>query len=144
MTIGTLARQADVSPDTVRYYERLGLLPPAIRMANGYRHFDDRSLRRLMVVRRAVAFGFTLKELSVFLAARDTITPPCRQVRRRAEELLADVDQQIRDLNATRRRMRRTLREWDDTLSATPAGQPARLLDALLDPGTTPGCSVRT
>lgn len=131
MTIGILARQAGVSPDTVRYYERLGLLPPAQRMENGYRRYTDTSLRRLLLIRSAVEFGFPLKDLSVFLQARDSAKPPCQQVRNRVVELLAEVEERIRVLTATRRRMRHTLRDWDCRLAAMAPGVPARLLDTL-------------
>jgi DNA-binding transcriptional MerR regulator len=131
MTIGILAARAGVSPDTVRYYERMGLLPPAERADNGYRRYADPSLRRLSLIRNAVEFGFSLKDLSVFLQARDSVSPPCRQVRNRAEELLGEVEERIRMLTATKRHMRNTLRDWDSRLSATPAGAPARLLDTL-------------
>lgn len=134
MTIGILAARAGVSPDTVRYYERLRLLPPAQRTENGYRRYTDSSLRRLLLIRSAVEFGFSLRDLAVFLHARDSVNPPCRQVRNRAGELLDQVEERIRTLTATKRHMRKTLRDWDTRLSATPPGAPARLLDTLPHP----------
>ncbi len=145
MRIGEAAARAGVSADTLRYYERLGLLPAAIRADNGYRLYPETTIRRILVIRNAMRFGFTLKELAAFLQARDTNSPPCRQVRSAAQQLLDDVDRQIADLVATRTHMRRTLREWDQRLGAVKPGAPARLLDALptAPPAARPSSSNR-
>lgn len=68
MKIGELARRAEVGIDTVRYYEREGLLPRAKRLGSGYRVYDDQDVRRLRFVRRAKALGFTLPEIGELLA----------------------------------------------------------------------------
>lgn len=75
--------------------------------------------------------GFSLKDLSAFLRARDTSQPLCQQVRASAQQLLEDVDRQIEDLLTTRTNMRRTRKEWDARLKAIRPGAPARLLDVL-------------
>src|SRR5258708_13148332 len=66
--IGQLARRGGVGIDTVRYYERNGLLTPHTRLASGYRRYGDFELARLRFIRRAQALGFTLKELKQLLA----------------------------------------------------------------------------
>ncbi len=68
MKIGELAKRAEVGIDTVRYYEREGLLPRAERLASGYRVYDDHDVRRLRFVRRAKSLGFTLPEIRELLA----------------------------------------------------------------------------
>lgn len=68
MQIGQLAKQAGVSIDTVRYYERHGVLPPPARLASGYRRYGAGDLERLRFVRRAKALGFTLEEVAELLA----------------------------------------------------------------------------
>ncbi len=131
MRIGEAARTAGVSPDTLRYYERLGLLPPPVRTGNGYRVYSEAAVRRVRVIRNGLAFGFSLRELRSFFTAREANRPPCREVRAAAERLLDDVEQQIEALVAARARMRHTLRDWDTRLDSAGDGAPAHLLAAL-------------
>jgi DNA-binding transcriptional MerR regulator len=65
--IGEAARRAGVSPDLVRYYERVGVLPRAPRTAGGFRFYSDETVARLIFVKNAIRFGFTSKELAGFL-----------------------------------------------------------------------------
>ena len=81
MTIGTLARQADVNPRTLRYYERIGLLVPSGRTDAGYRLYTARDAARLAFIRRAQALGLTLTEIADIIAIREAGTAPCRHVR---------------------------------------------------------------
>ena len=129
LTIGRAAALTGVSPDTIRYYERLGLLPKPSRTAAGYRVYAPAIARRLTVIGNAKRFGFPLREIAGFLRARDAGDAPCRNVRAAAERMLAAVDRQLAELARRREEMRRTLDDWDDTLQRTPAGQPARLLE---------------
>ena len=132
--IGEAARRAGVSPDLVRYYERTGLLPRATRSAGGYRVYSDEAVARLLFVRNAIRFGFTSKELAGFLKARESGRPPCHTVRSVGARLLADMDEQLRQLQRARRAMAETLAAWDTRLNGTPVGSPADLL-AMLPPG---------
>lgn len=98
--IGQLASAAGVGIDTVRYYERSGLLQPAMRSASGYRKYGDGELARLNFIRRAQRLGFTLAEISELLAIsgrRDV-----RAVRKAAQTRLADVEQRIVELQRVR------------------------------------------
>lgn len=131
LRVGQVAAATGVSADTVRHYERLGLIPKASRTEAGYRQYPAQAIPRVQLVQRGLQFGFSLKELATFLKARDKGTPPCRAVRTAAEQLLTRVEQQLKDLAKTRTVMRKTLREWDVRLSATPPNAPARLLEAL-------------
>jgi DNA-binding transcriptional MerR regulator len=100
MGIGTLARQAGVSVDTVRYYEKNGLLTPAARLASGYRRYDELQLRRLRFIREAQKLGFTLKDVRDLLGLsrqRDVA-----RVKRAAERKLADVQARIASLERMR------------------------------------------
>jgi Cu(I)-responsive transcriptional regulator len=100
MGIGTLAKRAGVSIDTVRYYERGGLLSPKTRLASGYRRYSELEVARLRFIRRAQALGFTLKEVRELLALskqRDVA-----RVKRTAEEKLHDVEQRIAHLERVR------------------------------------------
>jgi DNA-binding transcriptional MerR regulator len=135
LTIGEVARLARVTPDTIRYYERLGVVPRPARTPAGYRQYGNGVVDRLTVIRNAQRFGFSLKELAGFLRVREAGGKPCYQVRDAARRILDAADQQIAALVLARRDMRRTLKAWDRTLAVTPESQPARLLEQL--PGRT-------
>lgn len=98
--IGTLAKRAGVGIDTVRYYERSGLLAPRGRLPSGYRRYGALELSRLRFIRRAQTLGFTLKEIRALLAlsrGRDVA-----RVKRAAQQKLADVEQRIVALESVR------------------------------------------
>ncbi len=102
MKIGELAQRSGVNIDTVRYYEREGLLPKAARLKSGYRVYDDDDVRRLRFVRRAKALGFTLpevRELLSFSAQRGDDMGPMRAA---AKEKLAAVDLKLAELSRIR------------------------------------------
>lgn len=129
--IGEVARRAGVSADTIRYYERLGLLPAPHRSASGYREYSEVIVSRIAVVRNAMRFGFSLREIGGFLRVRESGGKPCHQVRKAAQAILERVEAQIAELTATRDTMRDTLATWDVRLATTPENLPARLLEAL-------------
>lgn len=128
-TIGEAARRAGVSPDTVRYYERRGVLPKSVRTANGYRRYVDASLERIVFVRNALRIGFTIRQIASFLRARETGRPPCHEVRASAGRLVEDMDRQIADMLSARAAIVEMLADWDKRLSVTPAETAALLLD---------------
>jgi DNA-binding transcriptional MerR regulator len=134
-----LARLAEVSPDTLRHYEKKGLLPRARRSANGYREYPREATARVGLVRRAVALGFSLGEVARILAVRDRGGAPCRSVRALAAEKLALVERRLTELEAARDALRAVLRRWDALLAAAPEGERVGLLEALdgvVVPGT--------
>ncbi len=98
--IGQLAKQGGVGIDTVRYYERSGLLAPRTRLASGYRRYSEVELARLHFIRRAQALGFTLKEIKELLAlsARRDVG----RVKRSAQRKLLDVKARIGALERVR------------------------------------------
>jgi len=127
---GTLAELCGVSPDTIRHYERRGLIA-AVRGANGYRLFPPETVERVLLVRRALAIGFSLEELGRILRQRDGGGAPCRGVRALAAEKLAALEVRIAELTAMREELGRIVEEWDVRLAATADGEPARLLESL-------------
>jgi MerR family copper efflux transcriptional regulator len=131
---GELARICGVSPDTIRHYERVGVLPAAVRGANGYRLFPASSVARVQLIRRALAIGFSLAELERILKERDGGAPPCRSVRTLAGEKLETLDRRIAEMMALRDDLTRLIDEWDGRLAATPDGEPARLLEVPTEP----------
>lgn len=100
MGIGTLAKRAGVGIDTVRYYERSGLLAPSQRLASGYRRYTPLELARLRFIRRAQALGFTLSEVRELLAL--SAKRDVARVKRSAEAKLQDVDRKILALQRIR------------------------------------------
>src|SRR5262245_29020903 len=101
MTIGTLAKRAGVNNDTIRYYERNGLIPEPLRRASGHREYGSTDVARLRFILRAKELGFTLAEIGELLslsADRDV-----RGVKRRAESRLEQVEHKIKELQRVRR-----------------------------------------
>lgn len=128
---GELARMCGVSADTIRHYERVGVLPAAVRGPNGYRYHVRESAGRVMLIRRAIAIGFSLAELARILCQRDEGTPPCRGVRALAGEKLAELDRRIAEMQAMRDELAEIVEEWDGRLAATRDGEAAFLLEGL-------------
>ncbi len=130
LRIGEAARQAGVSPDTLRYYERMGLLFGVGRTSSGYRLYPQSVLEQISLVQNAMRFGFSLKQVAEFLRARQSGRAPCHAVRAAGQEILARVDVQIRELHQARINIQRALRDWDRRLQQM-HGEPARLLQSL-------------
>jgi len=130
MRSGQLAHLTGVSTDTLRHYERLGLLPLPQRTAGNYREYPPTSQLRVELVQRALTIGFSLSELNAILAVRDRGGAPCRHVRDLMHSKIRDVDEQIRNLVSLRVEMNRLSRAWDKRLRQTKPGQIARLLEA--------------
>jgi len=132
---GEVARRAGVSTDTLRHYERRGLIPPPARQENRYRAYAPETVERVLLIQRALSIGFTLDELGRILKNRDRGGTPCRQVRELAARKLSELDQRLVDLQNVRKELQELLAVWDDRLSRTPEGQRAGLLDALVGRG---------
>ncbi|MBV9960016.1 MAG: MerR family DNA-binding protein [Acidobacteria bacterium] len=120
-----------MSPDTLRHYERKGVLARPRRAANGYREYPMEALERVELIRRALSVGFTLDELARFLSVRDAGGAPCQDVRELAAAKLSDVQARLRDLKLLRDELSGTLRDWDARLSEVAPGGRARLLENL-------------
>jgi DNA-binding transcriptional MerR regulator len=131
LTIGKVAAAAKVTPGTIRYYERIGLLPKPPRTPAGYRHYAGPIVHRLAVIRNAQEFGFSLREIESFLRVRDAGGKPCQNVREAARQMLAAVDGQIAELEVRRRQMAKMLQLWDKRLNETTASTRAYLLEML-------------
>ncbi len=138
--IGHVAHEAGVSPDTLRHYERIGLLSKVGRTSAGYRLYSESTVERVHFIRNALRFGFSLRQLAEFLRARESGRAPCREVRAAGQEILTRVDRQIQELRAARRALQQTLAQWDRRLSRAHPGEPARLLHALAPNGIKSGC----
>ena len=129
---GDVARLAGVSPDTIRHYEKLGILPKAHRTEGGYRTYSADAVERVRLTRRALALGFSLTELSDILRTHDNGGVPCRRVLDLTEEKLRCLGNQIQELKRTQKYMRQLVREWRKKLDATEPGGKAGLLHSLV------------
>jgi len=137
---GQLAHLAGLSPDSLRHYERVGVLPRPHRTLAGYRLYPPGALERVRMIRRALSVGFTLAELAGIFRVRERGGVPCRHVRALGKTKIADVERRLRELTALRAQLRSILRDWDRRLAQNPKNRRAGLLDALPEsasPATT-------
>ncbi len=103
MKIGQVAEKGGVNLQTIRYYEREGLLPAPPRLASGYRLFTEESVRRVRFIKRAQELGFTLSEIRELLTLRVNESRSSAEVRSIAEGKIADIDEKVRALLAMKR-----------------------------------------
>jgi len=113
LTIGQVADRAGVGIDTVRFYEREGLLPKPARTPSGYRQFDERVIARLQFIHRAKELGFTLNEIKELLSLRVDPDTSCDDVKARAERKITDIDEKIRTLQRMKHALVGLTRECD-------------------------------
>ncbi|TCS65080.1 MerR family transcriptional regulator [Varunaivibrio sulfuroxidans] len=124
--IGVLSRLSGCPVETIRYYERIGLLAPPPRTEGGHRAYDDAAVSRLSFIRRSRALGFTLQDIGALLRRVDGGAYTCAEVRDIALDHLADVRAKIADLKA----MERSLKTLADTCAGGDVTQ-CRIIDAL-------------
>lgn len=105
VTIGELAKTTDTKIETIRYYERIGLLPAPARTSGNYRIYSESQIGRLSFVRRARDLGFTIEEVRGLLSLSDQKARSCEAVDAIARQHLAEVDSKITDLTALRREL---------------------------------------
>ncbi len=115
LNIGEVARRAGVHLDTVRYYERRGLVPKPARSAAGYRKFPPDLVRRIRFIKHAQALGFTLSEIEELLALRVHPETACAAVHTQAEAKIVAIDDKVRSLKAMKKALQK--------LTATCAGE---------------------
>jgi MerR family mercuric resistance operon transcriptional regulator len=127
INIGALSARAGCKIETIRYYERIGLLPAPARSAAGYRRYDARDVERVMFVRRARALGFSIDAVRALLRLAGLGADACLDARALAAAHLADVAGKIADLE----RMRRTLAQAIAQCDAGPQAAPCPLIETL-------------
>ena len=131
LTIGKVARRAGVKIDTMRYYEREGVLPPPERTGANYRVYTEDTVLRVRFVKRAQELGFSLAEIKDLLELRVSDTASCADVRDQALAKVADLEGKIRSLEA----MRRVLTKLADECSGQGPLSACPVLDALNENG---------
>jgi DNA-binding transcriptional MerR regulator len=128
---GQLSQATGVSTDTLRHYERLGLLPRPPRNAANYRNYPESALVRVETIQAALRIGFSLLELKDILAARDRGAPPCRRVRELLDSKIGGLREEIDHLNCLHLELVRLSNLWDHQLQRSPPSRPVRLLERL-------------
>ena len=113
LTIGRLAKEAGVNLETVRFYERRGLLPRPPRSASGYRLFPAEAARRLRFIRRAQELGFSLKEVGELLSLRVSRRTTSAAIRARAKTKIADIQEKIKSLESMKKTLQKLTKVCD-------------------------------
>jgi MerR family mercuric resistance operon transcriptional regulator len=129
LTIGKVARRAAVGIETIRFYEREGLIAEPPRRASGYRQYPPETVGRVRFIKRAKALGFSLREIRDLLALRVRPGTTCGQIKKRAQVKIADIQERIRTL----RRMKRALAKLTLACSGRGSIQECPILEALED-----------
>ncbi len=106
MRIGELAGQLGINSTTIRYYEEIGLIPPAPRSSSGYREYTATDADRLTFIKTAQRLGMSLEEVAEILSLRERGQKPCAYVRDVLNEQMRSIDQRIAELRALRRELR--------------------------------------
>jgi MerR family transcriptional regulator, copper efflux regulator len=127
LTIGRLAERAGVGVETIRFYERRGLIPEPRRTASGYRQYPSGEVSRLRFIRRAQELGFSLAEIRELLSLRLDSASDCSAVRERAERKIETIDAKIRDL----RRVKNALAELRDVCAGQGPASECAVLEAM-------------
>lgn len=102
LTIGQVAKMGGVNIETIRYYERQGLLPPPPRLESGYRQYPEATVNRVRFIKRAQELGFSLKEVTELLSLRVGPDATCGDVKKMADGKIAEIDGKIRTLEKMR------------------------------------------
>ena len=127
LRIGQLAHRAGVGVETIRFYEREGLIAEPPRRPSGYRDYPPETVTRVVFIRRAKQLGFSLKEIGELLALRVDPVGSCAHVKMIAEDKVTDIEARIRALQ----RMRKTLRRLVTACDAREATSDCPILDSL-------------
>ena len=114
LRIGNLAQASGVPTKTIRFYEEIGLLPPAQRAENGYRLYGGEDVRRLRFIRNARSLGFTLDDLKEVLALRDRGEVPCRYVAHLLEQKVVEIEERIRQLQELQQDLQQLVSQADN------------------------------
>jgi DNA-binding transcriptional MerR regulator len=133
-----VADAAGISTDTLRYYERCGVLPKPARTRAGYRRYPASAVARVALIRRSLTIGFSIKQLARVFEERAQGGAPCGKVRAIVGERLARIDEELAALTALKGELSTLLDEWDAKLAVTPPGRPAKLLETLPVSGGAP------
>ncbi len=137
--IGEIAHKIGVQPESIRYYERIGLLPKAKRSTGGYRVFTREHLERVELIKKMQALGFSLEQIRRMLELKFTRGHSCQHVRAGLRQRLEAIDHQIEDLKAFRIEVAQALKTCERSLAVHASGDYCPILEL-----TTWKASLRT
>jgi MerR family mercuric resistance operon transcriptional regulator len=137
LTIGRVARETGVGIETLRFYEREGLVPEPARRPSGYREYPPAIIRRIQFIRRAKALGFSLREIAELLSLRVDEARTCADVRERAATKIAEIEDKLRQLEQMKASLQRLAAACT---GKGPSGE-CPILEAL-EAGSTDGTKV--
>lgn len=127
-TISGLAQDAGVNVETIRYYERIGMLRQPRKPLQGWRRYDETALRRIRFIKRSQQLGFTLAEVKELLGLRASASAAtCKRVSKKAGDKIVEIDDKVRDLMA----VRDVLADLAGSCPEDGTGRPCPILDAL-------------
>ncbi len=109
MTIGKLAQKAGVRVDTIRFYEKIGLIETPMRTQSGYRMYSESDVRRIRFIRKAKELGFTLREIKELLELKMAPGTTCAHIRRRAQVKIEDIEVKIEALQKLKRALEKLI-----------------------------------
>ncbi len=127
LSIGQVAKQAGVGIETLRFYERQGLIDSPPRKQSGYRQYPKGAVKRVVFIKRAKELGFSLKEISELLSLKVDPSTKCADVKKRAEEKISHIEDKIRTL----KRMRNTLKRLSASCDVKGPASECPILEAL-------------
>jgi Hg(II)-responsive transcriptional regulator len=127
LTIGQIARRTGIGIETIRFYERKGLIDEPPRKESGYRQYDENAIARLTFIQQAKTLGFSLREINELLSLRQKPGITSREIKQVAETKLADIENKMRLL----RRMQRTLKKLVDKCPGNGPTNECPILEAL-------------
>jgi len=113
LKIGEVAKRSEVGVETIRYYERQGLLAEPERRPSGFRQYDESVVSRLLFIRNAKELGFTLAEIKELLGLWFDVNTKCVHVRQRAEKKIANIEDKIRLLQKMKRSLKKIINQCE-------------------------------
>jgi DNA-binding transcriptional MerR regulator len=128
MTIGKLAKATDCKPETIRFYEKEGLLPKPKRSAAGYRLYDESHQRKLLFIRHGRELGFSLDDIGLMLGLAEDQQSSCREISRLSRKRLSSIRDKLSRLQALSAELTRLIDQCDDGRIAE-----CRIIEALKD-----------
>jgi len=127
ITIGKLAKRVNLNIETIRYYERKGLIPKPRRRESGYREYSDETTKRILFIKHAKDLGFSLKEINELLSLKLDPGTSCSDVRKKAEIKIEDIEGKIKTL----RKMKKALLKLTTICSGSGPVSECPILEAL-------------
>lgn len=123
LTVSQLAKQLNISPDTVRHYVRSGMITPEKDPMNGYKRFNDGDIKNLSFILQAKSLGFSLADIQTIMQQASHGQSPCPQVRNIMEARLAETAEKIAQMQATYEQMQQAMTRWQSQPDCTPTGE---------------------